>query len=484
VGGFPHLPDQADPSYQPNMDLLARVRRTLRQHELAGTGTRVIVALSGGPDSVALAHLVRELAASGDLQAAGFAHFDHALRPASADDARFCEALAASFGWPIVVETGDVLARARNQHRSIEDAARASRYECFNRALATLGADVIALGHTRDDQAETFLLRLMRGAGVRGLASMHPRRGPFIRPVIDCRRADLRAYLEARGLPFRIDESNADVAIPRNRVRAELLPLLEARFNPSIVDTLAAQADVARDEWRWMREQADVVWARAVERTAEGARIDAATLNAAPLALARLVMHRAMSAVAVNRTIPALHVDAALDVSRGAVPSIDAPGQRVDRDRGFVVLTGRPEGAVGRWPTRGPANLFQYPLSIPGEVHLAESGCIVSAEPHAPVNGPSAETRTSAVVRQDLLGVLRVRNRRPGDRFRPAGVPGRKKLQDYFVDAKVPRAARDTVPIVVDGNDRIVWVAGHTIDDEFRVTDPAQGVLILRLRQL
>jgi tRNA(Ile)-lysidine synthase len=466
------------------MDLLARVRRTLRQHDLAGAGTRVVVALSGGPDSVALAHLVRELAAAGDVQVAGLAHFNHSLRPGAADDARFCEQLAESFSWPIAVETGDVPARAHKEHRSIEDAARASRYEFFARALTTLGGSRIALGHTRDDQAETFLLRLLRGAGVRGLASMHPRRGPFIRPLIDCRRADLRAYLDERGLQFLIDESNADVRIPRNRVRAELLPLLEARFNPSIVDTLAAQADVAREEWRWMREQAGNIWSQAVERTATGARIDAAALNAAPLALARLVMHRAMSEVG-NRTIGPRHVDAALGVGRGDVPSIDAPGQRVDRNGGFVVLTGRPEGAVGRMAPRVVTNLFQYPLSIPGEVQLAESGCVLSAEPAHAASGSRVATRTSAVVRQDLLGrALSVRNRRPGDRFRPAGVAGRKKLQDYFVDAKVPRDARDTVPIVVDDCDRIVWVAGHAIDDEFRVTDPAQGVLLLRLRQL
>src|SRR5262249_11427415 len=156
-------------------------------------------------------------------------------------------------------------ARAARERRSVEDAARTARYAFFDRARAHFAADVVALGHTRDDQAETFLLRLVRGAGPRGLASVYPRNGSIVRPLVDCRRHDLRAWLGARGIGFVEDETNLDVAIPRNRVRAELVPLLESRFNASIVDVLCGEAELAREEWEFLSERADETAVRIVK---------------------------------------------------------------------------------------------------------------------------------------------------------------------------------------------------------------------------
>ncbi len=479
------------------MSLIDLVRRTMRQHDLAGRDTRVAVALSGGPDSVARAPLVRELDRAGELRAAGLAHFNHQLRPTADRDERFSVGLAESLGWPIVTDREDVAARARRERRSIEAAARAARYEFFERARARLTADVVALGHSRDDQAETFLLRLLRGAGPRGLAAMRPRNGAIIRPLLGCRRRSLRAYLEDRGIAWIEDESNQDVTVPRNRVRAELMPLLEARFNPAIVDVLAGEADLARDEWSWMEMAADDLASRAVSRSAELAwEIDVATLGAAPPALGRLVLWRAMTAVAAGRSVSFEHVQEALRLLEpsAVAAGIDAPGHRVQRMGGRIVLTGRPEGTVGR-PAPAAANLFRYPLSIPGEVRLADAGWVVSAEPvpagearperWAGEAGPAAPGGDVAIVRSDVCrGPLAVRNRRPGDRFRPVGLGGQKKLQDFFVDRKVARRERDRVPLVVDGADRVVWVAGYGIDEDFRVTDPMQAVVILRLKLL
>src|SRR6185369_5420858 len=153
----------------------------------------------------------------------------------------------------------DVGARAAAARRSIEDAGSAARREFYARARLHFAADCVAVGHTRDDQAETFLLRLLRGAGPRGLASMHPRRGPVVRPLLSCRRHELRAFLAERHASYVDDESNADVSIPRNRVRVELLPLLEARFNPAIVDVLADEANLARETWEWLEIEADAL---------------------------------------------------------------------------------------------------------------------------------------------------------------------------------------------------------------------------------
>ncbi len=476
------------------MDLLARVRQTIRRHDLARADTRVVVALSGGSDSVALVCLLQSLAEAGDLQIAGVAHFNHQLRAAAGEDERFCERIAAGLGLPWLADREDVAARAARESRSVEDAARTARHAFLERARGHLAADVVALGHTRDDQAETFLLRLVRGAGSRGLAAMHPRKDALIRPLLDCRRDELREYLAARQIAYVADESNDDVSIPRNRVRAELLPFLKARFNPSIVDALADQAEIAREEWRWQSGAAEALAASISRRDGDRWIVDTVALNAAPPALARMVVHAAMTAASGGRPVAFRHVAAALELSRSAGGgagscSFDGPGQRLERFGASLVLTTR----QGTRASAGVAvsNLFRYPLSIPGEVRLPESGCVVSAEPgqaRATVGAPSARGKlgsNEAVIRMDRVnGPLAVRNRRPGDRFRPVGLAGRKKLQDYFVDKKVARAERDGVPLVVDESDRILWVAGYAVDEEFWVTDPAQPMLTLRLKLL
>jgi tRNA(Ile)-lysidine synthase len=269
--------------------------------------------------------------------------------------------------------------------------------------------------------------------------------------------------------------------------------MLAARFNPAIVDVLAREAELARETWAWLeaafekgdgshfpaRRQLENAGGSDRKMTPVPFFLDVPALEAAPLPLRRLAVWRAMSEAAEGRPVSFGHVQAALrllDVNRGRV---DAPGHRVERLGSRLVLTCR--------QPRLPRSVFQYKLSIPGEVQLLEAGCSLVAEPGmAPVEGdPSRSGRGPlAMVRGDLCpGPLAVRNRRPGDRFRPVGAGGRKKLQDYFVDRKVAAAARDRVPLVVDQTDRIIWVAGYGIDEAFRVTDGSQSVLFLRLKQ-
>lgn len=468
------------------MSLRACALATIRRHGLVRPGEGVLVGLSGGADSVALLHLLRGLEQDGLLTVAGAAHLNHQLRGAEADaDEAFCAALAQRLGVPFRSERADVAARARCEKRSIEDTARAARYEFLARAADELGAVAVAVAQTRDDQAETFLLRLLRGSGTRGLAAIYPRAGRVIRPLLDAGRAELRAYLASIGETFREDASNADVRIPRNRIRHELIPYLVSHVSPGVTDVLARAATLARQDEDFLRDAA-LKLAAGIVLTDVGVRIDVAGLVAAPRALSSRVVHAALQRLAGSRSISFHHVEQVLALAdaAGEGGAVSLPGQYAVRAAGAIVLRpGRPRVQTG-------VNSFAFLLSIPGEVELRPQRLRIGAEAASALGG-GIERQRQWVGRGHEVGVaagavllpLAVRNRRPGDRFRPLGAPGRRKLQDFLVDRKVARDERDSLPLVVDGRDRIVWVVGQAVAEDFRVTDPSQGVLLLKVRR-
>ncbi|MEQ1912109.1 MAG: tRNA lysidine(34) synthetase TilS, partial [Vicinamibacterales bacterium] len=467
------------------MSLIDGVRRTLEQHHLTTPSTRAVVALSGGPDSTALLHVLRSLSDSGALHLIAIAHLNHQLRDEADTDERFCAHVAADLGLAFVVERVNIREVARREHRSLEDAAHHVRHAFFERTVAACQAEVIAVGHTQGDQAETFLLRLIRGAGTRGLAGMHPRSGVVIRPLIDCSRDDVRAFLAQGRIAFLHDASNDDVSIPRNRVRAELLPLLASRFNPRIVETLVSEAHLAQADQQYFQEIVDAWMANHVTRSGPStSRVNCNGLVALPRAVAWRVLHTLMRSAAGGGQISNLHVAQVWEAVVVGGARIDAPRHRVQRVGPDVVLTSRPAGSAGRPSDAFASGVPEFcrPLPVPGEVMIPEINCVMSAEiALSGLNAPPLNRELAIVPKDRVAGGLVVRNRRAGDRLRPSDV-GHKKLQDLLVDRKVPRGARDQVPIVVDQAGHIVWVAGHAIDQDFQVSDPAQAVVILRLK--
>ena len=470
------------------MPLAERIRRTIREHALMRAGDRVLVALSGGPDSVALLDLLIDLQHGGDLTVAAVAHFHHQLRGADADlDEAFCRELAAARGLPIEVGSEDVRRAARDQGRSIEDMARELRYQFLHAAADRSRADVIAVGHTLDDQAETFLLRLVRGAGSRGLAGIRPRAGRVIRPLIEISRAELREHSRQHELSSRDDPTNQDVSIPRNRVRHELIPYLERAFNPDITHVLAREASLARaDEDRLHQEAIDLASTIVLRTTDRKTEIDAVALRSAPRALSARIVLGVLTKASGGRFVGSDHVEDILRLTEAPDgTAVDLPGQRAKR-RGSTIILGPPASRAGG-PAE-PANSFRFPLSIPGEVTLDNQGWAVSASRLERFDrpggfGPGRGVEV-AIAADPVQLPLAIRSRRRGDRFRPLGMAHRKKLQDFLVDRKIPRENRDSLPLVVDGGDRIVWVVGESVAEDFRVTEPARGVILLKARRL
>jgi len=448
-------------------------------------GGRIVVALSGGPDSVALAHVLLELQAGGHLVVAALAHFNHQLRGGAADeDEAFCVGFAADAGVPLEVGRADVRAIAREERRSIEDAGRRLRYEFLQRTARRFDAEAIAVGHSLDDQAETFLLRILRGAGTRGLGGIRPKAGMIVRPLIETRRAELRQYARDRRLSFREDETNRDLSVPRNRVRHELLPYLEREFSAGIVEVLAREAALARDDEDRLEQEAIEIARSLVLTDAPGdtVTVDVEALRSLHAALASRVARRALEPLADGRFVGFDHVARLLEFARSAAAgqAISLPGQRAR-----LRASGAARLVLEREPARGVEQVertFRVPLVVPGEVRTP--GWTVSSERFDPAVSQGPVGAFTALV-DARPGSLAVRFRRPGDRFEPPGMGGRsRKLQDYLVDRKVAREERDRLPLVVDENDRIVWVVGHGVSEGYRAPAASSGVILLKARRL
>ncbi|MGE3277460.1 MAG: tRNA lysidine(34) synthetase TilS [Vicinamibacterales bacterium] len=456
--------------------LPVRVRRYAARHGLWTPDARVLAAVSGGSDSVALLLVLHLLAREGHLRLAGVAHVHHHLRAEADADERFVRDLAASLGVPCDVQHVDVRRESATRRLSIEVAAREARHAALAAAAAAAGADLVATAHTRDDQAETVLMRLVRGAGPLGLGGIDPRRGGRVRPLLEEDRAGLRAWLEHAGQDWREDASNLDLAQPRNRLRHDVLPRLARHFNPAVALALSRAADIAREDERYLAVEARRAADRIVHPSPERIVVQAAALSALPAAMGRRVARVALETACPGQTYGLEEVTRVLACAAGG-PGADLPGVHMERNGAAVVLV--PRGVV----RPAGAGAFRYELTVPGRLVIPEAGVILEAE--GPWPGCTLERAADSVaVDAGVLGRrVVIRSRQPGDRLRPLGLGGRKKLQDLFVDRKVSAGDRDRTPVVTDPAGRIVWVAGLALAEEFRVTTGTNGVIVLRLRR-
>jgi tRNA(Ile)-lysidine synthase len=457
--------------------LAGRVRAAIRRHDLIAGDQSVVAAVSGGADSVALAHILVELWRAGALRLAGFAHLNHQLRGAASDgDETFCRELAHGCGVPCDVERYDVRALAPAPGRSLEEAAREVRYAFLERARRRLGGDVVAVAHTLDDQAETVLLRVLSGAGTRGLGAIRPRRDAIVRPLLDVRRRELRTYLTRRDLRFVEDASNADRSRRRNRLRLEVLPPLVAAEGEGAIEALARVATIAQADEAILSSLTDEAAQRVFIRN-DAIELDAARFTAEPLSLRRRL------------------VDLAVQQWTGRGPSfrrIEGLRQFLDRQipgrfalaGGCVELSGDGRVLFTRTRTRpvGPPSwrTWRYALTVPGELAIPEAAGVLRAST-GEAGGPEADASALTVrLKGEMVGTsLVVRPWKPGDRVRLPYGYGRKKVQDIFVDRKVPRSGRHDIPLVVAENGQILWVPGHAVAGGAAAGPAIKSVVVL-----
>lgn len=440
--------------------LLTKVKTWVERHRLLTAGDRVVAACSGGPDSLALVHILHRL-----QPAYGFdlvvAHVDHMLRGAeSAREAEFVRAFCRQLGLDCRVTAIDVPRVRAERGGSTEEVARALRYAFLREVADSLGGAKIATGHHRDDQAETVLINFLRGAGPRGLRGMQPAAAGIIRPLLSVTRQEIEAYCAAAGLTPCLDSSNLHTDYLRNRVRLELLPLLAREYNPAIGENLARLAEIMADQHDFLRQCAADAYTHVARETEGRLALDSTALAALPAALRREVLRLAIEKKRGSLTgISFWHVEKLLEMAlAGKVGSLfTLPGglSFVRTYDGLATVDHTEDGARAAVGIAPPGRA----LTVPGVTEVPELGLIVVATLHDA--RPAASGRLTAVFDwQALSPPLVVRTRVAGDRFWPAGMQGSKKLKEFFIDAKVPRTERDYVPLICD-QDGILWVAGY-----------------------
>jgi len=446
-------------------------------------GDRVLVALSGGPDSVCLLSILEELRAKYSLDIC-VAHFNHKLRGEAAErDARFAERLARQKGLPFAISSADVGAYAERQRLSTEDAGRRLRYEFLLRSSLSLGTNRVAVGHTADDQAETMLMRLIRGAGPDGLAGIPPVRPlgssgepTIIRPLINAWRSDIMRYVRSRKLRYRKDVSNESPEYLRNKIRLELLPLLQREYNPRIKERLASAAAslaVAND---FVRTEAGLITGEIVIEARPGWVVfDARLLAALHPELRKRILSQLVSRAKPDASmLEAVHYDEADALLRAVSGKLDMPGKlRLEISGGT--------GLVSESRRRSTPPSKSFAVLIGGPTLIRELDVLVTTKLMPKIASPPRLVRLCTSKRQyfDLDAVrypLEIRVRRPGDSFSPLGTRGTKKLKNFFIDKKIPRFLRDHIPLLLS-NGRIMWVMGYAIDKRFMLRKGSKAAL-------
>jgi tRNA(Ile)-lysidine synthase len=462
-----------------NDGFLEKVKQTIARYELLGKGDRVLVAVSGGPDSVALLYALLEIKDEFDLDLC-VAHLNHKLRGRESDeDEKLVKNLAQKLDLKFFSKSIDVKKEARKMKLSLEEAARLVRYRYLENLADRIKADKIAMGHQADDQAETFLMRLLRGAGGLGLSGIPPKRGRIIRPLIEIKREEIEKFLKEKRQSYRIDSSNLLPNYFRNKIRLLLLPLIKKKFNPKIVEVLNRTSNIISSQQQYVEKNSEEIL-RFICKTKMKDKI---VLDLKKFINYDISLKREMIRLCVKEINEDLQ-DLSFDSIERALDLI----QRKKSGR-KVKLTGN------MWAEVTGENLaiyiekkkqHAYPISLPGEKNLRSLGMRIRSEivsrSSLPEKIKSKGEEVAFLDWEKLKGPFNLRSRKPKDKFKSLGMQGTKSIADFLIDRKVPRYERDEVMLLTTRG-KIAWIVGHRISDEFKVTDKTKKVLKIEVIQ-
>ena len=457
-----------------------KVIKTIRKHSMIDEGDKVLIAFSGGIDSTALVHVLYGLKDRLRIKLYA-AHVNHKLRGKDSDlDALFVEKTCRELGIPLFSEDFDIKGFAEQRKMGIEDAARTIRYEYFDRIAAKTGAQKIALAHSADDNIETFLMRLIRGSGLKGLESIPYLRGKIIRPLIEITRAELEEYLRSIKVKARVDRTNRETRFTRNRVRNNLLPALES-YNSNIRRVLLRTIAAVSADHDFIRKRSEEMFMKLlISHAGDELTLDIEKLSKLEPAIETEVIRLAIEAVKKDLIdVSFNHIDEIVKLLGSKRAEVDLPGLYVYINKGQLKMS------RSQYVNKG-ASAFSHQLDVPGEINMPEIGLSLESQvlDTYKMNEIRLQDPFQAYLDYDKIErPLTVRNRKDGDSFSPLGLKGKKKLQDIFTDNKVDLDSRDRIPVILSGNS-IVWVVGYRISDDVKVTPRTKKVVKIEAKPL
>lgn len=453
-----------------------RVRKTLQKHRMLTPGENVLVAVSGGADSVALLLCLHTLAPELGLSLA-IAHLNHRIRGEEGDaDEDFVRRLSAGLRIPYYSEAIEVKQQAAEGKHNLEELARETRYEFLRRTARRIGARKIAVGHNLNDQAETVLFRFIRGSGLEGLSAIHPVvDGIVIRPLIECSREFIVRYLEQKGADYRNDSTNRSLQYTRNRIRMELVPYLEKALNPRVTETLAREAALSRETWSFVEAQAKEALDKLCRSEDGGLSLDLRSFESLHPALQKQVVRQALKrCLGTLRGITSRHVDGILSLC-GSGHS----GNQIRISRKIVVVRQFDTLLLTQtFPQRKAS--FARRLEIPGECRIPDAGVVFRSRicrTTALQTIPENHTARACFDPHTLPTFLTIRSKEPGDRY---GGPGHRKVKKMLIDGKVPFLQRFSLPMVAAGND-VIWVPGFKPAREFAARPESPDCVVVEM---
>lgn len=448
-----------------------KVRDFIVNNKLIKPNNHIILGISGGPDSIALLFIMQKIKSEFNLTLS-VAHVNHSLRPEADEEEALVKKLCHNLDIPFYSYKADVTNIAKQNKISIEEAGRNVRYDFFNQLLAKINADLIATAHHQDDNAETVLINLLRGTGIKGLRGILPINNNIIRPLLEVSKLEIETYLEERNLPYFIDKSNFDPIYLRNKIRHELIPLLKTDYNPKIVENLNQLAIIAREENEELENQARHLYNEAlVKKTANTIILNNLFLANLSIALQKRVILYTLSSLAGEEGFEALDVKLILDLM-----TKEGSAKTIQLKKGVNVSKVYDELAFST--IKKEIISFDYLLNIPatiilptGEKYLFE---LISPE-------KLVVSDYIAYIDYDKCKLpLHLRSRKTGDIFYPYGLKGSKKIKDYFIDLKIPKYKRSMIPLLTSPDDDIYVVLGYRISSLVKVDDNTSRILAIK----
>ena len=455
--------------------MLKKVESTIHYFGMLSRGNKIVVGVSGGPDSCVLLHMLCFLRGKYGFSLWS-AHLNHSMRKREAEeDEKWVKLFTQKLSVPLISDVIDVPLLAREEVLGLESVARRVRYNFLEHVANRVGADRIAVGHTASDQAETILMRLIRGSGIDGLAGIPPVRGRIIRPLIRIFREEIEDYCHRNNLVPRMDASNNNTVFFRNSVRLELIPYLCGHYNPRIVEVMERTSDLLQVDKDFLDKLTDKVKGKVVKvKSGREIVVSVCALLQLHLSLQRRVIRDVLKTLKGNlKGIEYAHVDQILHLK-------EDKGTKLTCLPGEVKVWRQYDELVFRKGKESCSSFFSY-LSIPGITTIPELDMVFKAKILSKPPARFPKNPYQAFFDLDKIpGLLYVRPRREGDRFVPLGMTGRKKLADFFVDLKVPRFKRNEIPLLLS-NRKILWVVGYRIDDGFKLEEGTKKILTIKV---